>query len=170
MNNTLKNIQKGCYRVIRIMCLITLSLVFMVTTISLTGCAKKKEAVSASEFKSTLGSGFEYTDLTSQYKSSDPSVVEVIDAKDKDGLELQYWRLKDDISASVNFHYKRHRIENQCPSNNTWEKERNEDMSAEGANQTVFYKLSKVDDTVIYTTVTLNNKSAVEKLFEKLGY
>ena len=43
-------------------------------------------------------------------------------------------------------------------------------MSAEGANQTVFYKLSKVDDTVIYTTVTINNKSAVEKLFEKLGY
>ena len=117
-----------------------------------------------------MGEQVEYTDLTSQYKSSDPSVIEVIDAKDKDGLELQYWRLKDDISASVNFHYKRHRIENQCPSNNTWEKERNEDMSAEGSNQTVFYKLSKVDDTVIYTTVTLNNKSAVEKLFEKLGY
>lgn len=170
MNNTLKNKQLSKIRVIRTTCLIILFCVFIITTFALTGCADKKESVSASEFKSTLGSSFEYTDLTSQYKSSDPSVVEVIDAKNKDGLELQYWRFKDDISASVNFHYKRHRIENQCPNDNTWEKERNEDMSAEGSNKTVFYKLSKVDDTVIYTTVTLDNKSAVEKLFEKLGY
>lgn len=170
MNNTLKNKQITEKRVIRIAFLISFGLVLISTIIFLTGCGNKKEAVSASEFKSTLGSSFEYTDLTSQYKSSDPSVVEVIDAKNKDGLELQYWRLKDDISASVNFHYKRHRIENQCPNDNTWEKERNEDMSAEGSNKTVFYKLSKVDDTVIYTTVTLNNRSAVEKLFEKLGY
>ena len=170
MNNTLKNRQFPAKRVVCILCLVILCFVFFISVFSITGCTKKKESVTASEFKSTLGSEFEYTDLTSQYKSSDPSVVEVIDAKDKDGLELQYWRLKDDISASVNFHYKRHRIENQCPDNNTWEKERNEDMYAEGQNRTVFYKLSKVDDTVIYTTVTLNNKSAVEKLFEKLGY
>lgn len=170
MNNLLKNIQNPKNRVIRTMCLICLCCVFVITVFALSGCADKKKSITSSEFKSILGSGYEYTDLTSQYRSGDPSIVEVIDAKDKDGLEIQYWRLKDDISASVNFHYKRHRIENQCPGNSSWDKERNEDMSAEGQNQTVFYKLSKVDDTVIYTTVTLNNKTTVEKIFDKLGY
>lgn len=170
MNYTLKNIHKSKFRVFRTLCLITLIFIFVLSALSLTACGNKKESITSSEFKSILGSAYEYTDLTSQYRSSDPSIVEVIDAKDKDGLEIQYWRLKDDISASVNFHYKRHRIENQCPNNSSWDKERNEDMTAEGQNQTVFYKLSKVDDTVIYTTVTLNNKTTVEKIFEKLGY
>lgn len=170
MNNTHFVKINGFSRLLKIMSYITFCLVIIMGALTLTSCGSKKKAITGKEFKSILGSDFEYTDLTSQYKSSDASIVEVLDAKRDDGLELQYWRMKDDINASVNFHYKRHRIENQCPSNNSWDKENNEVMVAEGSNSTVYYKASKVDDTVVYTTVTLDNQKAVEKLFEKLGY
>ena len=149
---------------------ITLCLVIVLGTLMLTSCGEKKEAITSKEFKSILGSGFEYSDLTDQYKSSDPTALEVIYAKGDDGLELQYWRNRDKLSAASSFHEKRHKIEKYCPNGSEWEKGKDETLFVEGENTTIYFKAAKVDDTVIYAVATRSNKDNVDKLFKKLGY
>ncbi len=150
--------------------IIALCLLMIISAFVLTSCGNDKEALSSKEFKKELGSGFEYEDLTSQYVSKDPTVEEVIYAKNEDGLEIQYWRHRDKLSAAAGFHDKRHKMAKYCPDDFDWEKGKDETLFAEGKNKTAYFKAAKIDDTVVYSASTLDNQVNVDKIFDKLGY
>lgn len=144
--------------------------IFILIIISICGCSKKLDSISSKDFKKILGGDFEYTDLTSQYKQNKKNVTSVIHAKNSDGIELEFWEFDEDRHCSIEFHQKRARIENLCPSNHDWSQDGYDNMIATGSDDKVYYRIVRIKNTFVYSVVPINKESECIKLFEKLGY
>ncbi len=137
---------------------------------TLCGCSKGLSPISSKDFEKTIGSNFEFKDVTSQVKRNTASVTEVIHATDSDGLEIEYWKFESDQKASIEFHNKRSRISTLCPNDNNWYQDGYENMVCTGSNGKMYFHLVRIDDTFIYSAVEINNKNKCLSLFQSLGY
>lgn len=147
---------------------IILGIITILIILSLTGCGNKK-ALTNNEFSEILGvEGFAVTDVTTLMEDEN---IEVLAAANNNNYQLEYHIYKTKEAAKKAY-------EGNKKSFATYKKNNNKEKNVTGNNYEKYtlelsdeYKVvSRIDNTLVYASISLEYKKDLNNILDKLGY
>lgn len=136
----------------------------LIMALAMVGCSART-AVDADDFKALAeGAGFTVTDVTDQLLGSKSYLI----ASNENGNELHYAALADDSSALKLYNSFKSSIQtgNNKPSN----VDSTPYAKYTVTNGELYYRVSRVNNTVIYGKYQATNQKALDKLLDSIHY
>ena len=145
-------------------------LVFLILVPLLAACSMKKEAIDEEQFIKIMKSeGFEVVNLEHQYEQYE-YYEEVLVAKNEN-YQIEFYELEDASYAEKIYNKNKQTIESSIEgsySNTNSDLINNNKYTL--TNKGVYTSISRVDDTIIYLSVSSEYKDEVKDILKKLGY
>jgi hypothetical protein len=134
----------------------------------LCGCSKK-EAITADDFKSKMEDlGYKITDATGQFKGQP---VDSVQLALKDDYKIEFYVLPSVELAQSSFTENKSKIENINTSFSTTKSLEIKNFSYyTRTTGTIYYVVSRVDNTFIYVAAKAEYKDEISDIVSKFGY
>ena len=147
---------------------IALICIMVMSVFSLTGCGSKT-ALTSDEFNKILGDeGFAITDVTSQMEDSN---IEVIAAANNGKYQLEYHVYKTNEAAKKAYDGNEKSFKSYKKSNSKEKEIQTSSYDKYTLELSDEYKvISRIDNKLVYASISLEYKKDLDKLLDKLGY
>lgn len=136
----------------------------------LTGCGKKTAITTDDFITLSKSKGYAISDVTSQYESYG-YINEGTVAQSKDGFQVEFYVLKDEVYATNMFNTNKTNFENSKGNSSTSSSSSMGNYSSYSLTSNGYYMhVCRVDNTLLYVRVKDTYKATVKDFIENLGY